>query len=172
MDVKRQSHRYQVVQQRDFHVCVIPFKTLQCSVMVAHVVDFSRNGVGIEAVQRLEPGFVWFKDRIMGFKGGLLLWGKQAGEKYRAGIRFVPLSHDKERLVQDQIDAIRPLQPLPNPEVIVSTILDAMTQNQPESPQPPAQSDPADMTALRTADDNTPTEEDLIAQLRSMLSSL
>jgi hypothetical protein len=171
MDVPRQSRRYPVVQQRNFHVCVIPFKTLQCSVMVAHVVDFSKNGVGIEAVQRLEPGFVWFKDRIMGCKGGLLLWGKQAGEKYRAGIRFVPLSHDKERLVQDQIDAIRPLQPLPNPEVIVSTILDAMTQNQPEDQQHPPQTDPADLTALRTADD-TPTEEDLIAQLRSLLSSL
>jgi hypothetical protein len=171
MDVTRQSHRYQVVQQRNFHVCVIPFKTLQCSVMVAHVVDISKNGVGVEAVQRLEPGFVWFKDRIMGFKGGLLLWSRQTGEKYRAGIRFVPLSHDKERLVQDQIDAIRPLQPLPNPEVIVSTILEAMTQNQPEGRQSPAQSDPADLTALRTADD-APTEEDLIAQLRSMLSSL
>lgn len=171
MDVPRQSHRYRVVQQRNFHVCVIPFKSLQCSVIVAHVVDFSKNGVGIEAVQRLEPGFVWFKDRVMGFKGGLLLWGKQAGDKFRAGIRFVPLSHDKERLVQEQIDAIRPLQPLPNPEVIVSTILDAMTQNPPEGKQPPAQSDPASLTTLRT-DDDTPTEEDLIAQLRSLLSSL
>lgn len=171
MDVTRQSHRYQVIQRRNFHVCVIPYKTLQCSVIVAHVVDFSKNGVGIEAVQRLEPGFVWFKDRIMGFKGGLLLWGKQAGERYRAGIRFVPLTHDKERIVQEQIDAIRPLQPLPNPEVIVSTILEAMTQNPPEDKQPPARPEAANMTALR-ADVDTPTEEDLIAQLRSMLSSL
>ena len=171
MDVPRQSHRYQVVQRREFPLCIIPFKSLVCAVAVAHVVDLSRYGVGIESHQQLEPGFVWFKDRIGGFKGGLLVWAKKVGTKYRAGIKFVPLSRDKELLVQDRIDAIRPLQSLHNPEVIISTILESMTQDQTGGQKTPDQAAPEDLKALRSGE-KTPTEEDLIAQLRAMLTSL
>jgi len=172
MDVTRQSHRYQVVQRREFPFCIIPFKSLVCTVAVAYVVDLSRYGVGIESGQPLEPGFVWFKDRIGGFKGGLLVWGKKTGTTYRAGIKFVPLPRDKELLVQNRIDAIRPLQPLPNPEALISTILESMTQDrtgQKTAEQDQAQ--PEDLKALRSGE-KTPTEEDLIAELRAMLSSL
>jgi hypothetical protein len=171
MDVPRQSHRYQVVQRREFPLCIIPFKSLVCAVAVAHVVDLSRYGVGIESHQQLEPGFVWFKDRIGGFKGGLLVWAKKVGTQYRAGIKFVPLSRDKELLVQGRIDAIRPLQSLHNPEVIISTILESMTQDQTEGQKMPDQAAPEDLKTLRSGE-KTPTEEDLIAQLRAMLTSL
>jgi len=171
MDVTRQSHRYHVDKQRDVSLCIIPFKSLVCAVAVAHVVDLSRYGLGIESDQQLEPGFVWFKDRIGGFKGGLLVWAKKVGTKYRAGIKFVPLSRDKELLVQGRIDAIRPLQPLPDPEVIISTILESMTQDQTGGQKTPDQAAPEDLKALRSGE-QTPTEEDLIAQLRAMLTSL
>ncbi len=171
MDVTRQSHRYQVVQRREFPLCIIPFKSLVCTVAVAYVVDLSRYGVGIESDQQLEPGFVWFKDRIGGFKGGLLVWGKKVGTTYRAGIKFVPLSRDKELLVQDRIDAIRPLQPLHNPEVLISTILEAMAQDRNGGRKTPERSAPEDLKALRSGE-KMPTEEDLVAQLRAMLTSL
>jgi len=171
MDVTRQSHRYHVDKRRELSLCIIPFKSLVCAVAVAHVVDLSRYGLGIESDQQLEPGFVWFKDRIGGFKGGLLVWAKKAGTKYRAGIKFVPLSRDKELLVQGRIDAIRPLQPLHNPEVIISTILESMTQDQTGGQKTPDQVAPEDLKALRSGE-KMPTEEDLIAQLRAMLTSL
>jgi hypothetical protein len=171
MDMTRQTLRYQVVQRRDYSLCVIPFKSLQCTVLIAHVIDFSKNGVGIESDQQLEPGFVWFRDRISGFKGGLLVWGKRAGEKYRAGIKFVPLSRDKELLVQERISMMRPHQPIHNPEVIISTILDSLTRTEPGGRKSPDQPEADDQRALRSGDE-TPTEEDLIAELRAMLSSL
>ena len=167
----RQCHRYHVDRQREFSLCIIPFKSLVCAVAVAQVVDLSKYGLGIESHQQLEPGFVWFKDRIGGFKGGLLVWAKKSGAKYRAGIKFVPLSRDKERLVQDRIDAMRPFQPLQDPGVIISTILAAMTRDQTGEQRTPDPASPADLQALRSGED-TPTEEDLIAQLRNMLASL
>jgi len=167
----RQSHRYQVVQLREFPLCLIPFKSLVSTVMIAHVIDISAKGVGIESGQHLEPGFVWFRDRVGGFKGGLIVWSRLVGGKYRAGIRFVPLTREKELLVQDRITAIRPLQPLNNPEVVISTILEAMTREQPDAQQTPDNPSRDELKSMRSAD-GTPTEEDLIAQLRSMLSAL
>ena len=171
MDTTRQSHRYEVVQRRDFTLWVIPFKSLECAIVVAHVVDLSKYGVGIESDQPLEPGFVWFKDRIGGFKGGLLVWGRQKDGKYRAGIKFVALSRDKELLVQERIAMMRPHQPIHNPEVIISTILESMTRGQTGDQGTPDRPDPEDLKALRSAEETT-KEEDLIAQLRDMLSSL
>lgn len=172
MDTIRQSHRYEVVQRRDFTLWVIPFKSLECAILVAHVVDLSKYGVGIESDQPLEPGFVWFKDRIGGFKGGLLVWSRQKDGMYRAGVKFVPLSREKELLVQERIAVMRPNQPIHNPEVIISTILESMTQAEPGGQKtPPDQPDSDDLKAPRSAEE-TPTGEDLISQLRDMLTSL
>ena len=170
-DIARQSYRYEVVQMRDFTLWVIPFKSLECATLIAHVVDLSKYGVGIESEQPLEPGFVWFKDRIGGFKGGLLVWSRQHDGKYRAGVKFVPLSRDKELLVQERIAVMRPNQPIHNPEVIIAAILEAMTRSEAGSQATPYRPDTADLKALRAAED-TSKEEDLIAQLRDMLSSL
>ena len=167
----RQSHRYEVVQLREFPLCLIPFKSLVSTVMIAHVIDISAKGVGIESGQHLEPGFVWFRDRIGGFKGGLLVWSRQVGGKFRAGVRFVPLTREKELLVQDRITALRPLEPLHNPEVVISTILEAMTQDQTGGQQASGHPSHEELKTMRSAD-GTPTEEDIIAQLRNMLTAL
>jgi hypothetical protein len=171
MDISRQSNRYEIVQRREFTLWVIPFKSLECASLIAHVVDLSKFGAGIESDQSLKPGFVWFKDRIGGFKAGLLVWGRQKDGKYRAGVKFVPLSRDREQLVQEQILAMRPNHPIHNPEVIISTILESMTRGETMSQGTPDRRDPEDLKALRSAEE-TPSEEDLIAQLRAMLSSL
>ena len=138
--------------------------------LIAHVIDLSRYGMGIESDQPLEPGFVWFKDRIGGFKGGLLVWGRQREGKYRAGVKFVPLSRDKELLVQEQIAMMRPNQPIHNPEVIIATILESMTRSETEDQVTPDRP-PQDLKALRSPEESS-KEQDLIAQLRDMLSSL
>jgi hypothetical protein len=171
LDVTRQAHRYDVVQRRQFPLTLIPFKSLVSTDLVAHVIDVSKQGVGIESDHPLQPGFIWFKDRINGFKGGLLVWAKAAGERYRAGVKFVPLSHSKEQLVQDRMTSTQPSQPLHNPEVIISTILEAMTEDRKDEQPEPDRPETHDVQTLR-ADRETPTEEDLIAQLRSLLSSL
>ena len=171
MDTARQAHRYEVVQRREFTLWVIPFKSLECAILVAHVVDLSTYGVGIESEQPLKPGFVWFKDRIGGYKGGLLVWGRQKDGKYRAGVKFVPLSRDKELIVQEQISMMRPNQPIHNPEVIISTILESMTRGDTGVMGTPELADPQDLKARRSAEE-TPSEEDIIAQLRNMLSTL
>jgi hypothetical protein len=59
-----------------------------------HIVDISRSGVCIESNAPMETGFVWFRERIWGQNGGVLLWSKQVGSQYRSGIRFAPLPHD------------------------------------------------------------------------------
>jgi len=171
MDTTRQSHRYEVVQRREFTLWVIPYKSLTCGILVAHVVDLSKYGVGIESDQPLEPGFVWFKDRIGGFKGGLLVWRRQKDGKYRAGVKFIPLSREKELIVQEQIAMMRPNQPIHNPEVIISTILESMTHDGTGGSEMPDRQDAEDLKTLHTAGE-TSTEEDLIAQLRDMLSAL
>jgi hypothetical protein len=171
VDVTRLSHRHQIVQLREFPLCLIPFKSLVSTVMVVHVIDFSAKGAGIESDQHLEPGFVWFRDRIGGCKSGLLVWSKQVGKKYHAGVKFVPLSREKERLVQDRITAVRPFEPLHNPEVLVSTILDALTQDRTGDQQAHEQPSRGEIESLRAAD-GTPSEEDIIAQLRAMLAAL
>ena len=171
MDVTRQARRYQVVQLREFPLTLIPFKNLVSTDLVAHVIDISKQGVGIESDHPLQPGFVWFKDRINGFKGGLLVWAKPSGARYRAGVKFVPLSHSREQLVQDRMTSTQPRQPPINPEVIISTILEAMTEDRKDGLPGPDKPETRDVQALR-ADRETPTEEDLIAQLRSLLSSL
>lgn len=171
MDIARQSHRYEVVQRRDFTLWAIPFKSLECAILIAHVVDLSKYGVGIESDQPLEPGFVWFKDRIGGFKGGLLVWGRQKDGRYRAGVKFVPLSRDQELLVQERIAVMRPNQPIHNPEVIITTILESMARGESAVQGTNDLPDPEDLKALRSAEE-TSCEKDLIAQLRDMLSSL
>jgi len=141
MDVTRQSHRYHVDKRREFSLCIIPFKSLVCAVAVAHVVDLSRYGLGKNPISswnrfRLVQG----PDRRV--QGRPARLGQKVGTKYRAGIKFVPLSRDKELLVQGRIDAIRPLQPLHDPEVIISTILESMTRDQTGGQTTPDQAAP------------------------------
>ncbi len=168
MDNARKSLRYPVPLKREGALCIIPFKTLVCTVLGVRILDISKNGVGIESDSPLEPGFIWFKDRIAGFKGGVLVWARRADGKYRAGIRFVPLSRHKELLVQERLSQIRPDEPLRDPGFIISTILDAMTLSGVGTPGMPLPAAPDAAAPLSDEESG----EDLIAQLRTLLSSL
>ena len=122
----RQADRYPLAVQRDCAMCIITFKDLAWKDHVASLKDISMNGVGIEAEARIDTGFVWFRDRVGGHRGGVLMWSRQVGYNYRAGIQFVPLSRDAEEFVDSQVSLLRDHKPLSNPTAIISTIMESM----------------------------------------------
>lgn len=125
-DEMRQAYRHPITVQRDCALGLISFKHLEWTDRTAHLVDISRGGVGIESEERIEPGFVWFKERVGGHKSGVLMWSRRQGDKYRGGIRFVPLSRGEEQHLQEQILCSRPHAPVRNPETIIATIIESL----------------------------------------------
>jgi len=114
-----------VIGNRNCSLGVISLKHFEWKAHDAKLVDLSAKGVGIESNAQLEPGFVWFKDRIGGHKGGVLVWSKLLGTKYRAGIKFLNLSRDEEEYVEERIDRFKPHVPLREPEQIISTLIES-----------------------------------------------
>jgi hypothetical protein len=110
-------------------MCVITFKDLSWKDQFAFLKDISTNGVGVESEQRMDPGFVWFRERVGGHRGGVLMWGKQVGYNYRAGIEFVPLSREAEQFVHSQVGLLRAHQSLNKPEAIMTTILESLNRS-------------------------------------------
>ena len=121
----RQTSRYPLAIHRDCSLCVITFKDLAWSDHVAYLKDISANGVGVgvESGKHIDPGFVWFRDRVGGHRGGVMMWSRQVGYIFRAGIQLVPLSREAEQFVQEQVGLLRSHQPLRQPEAIMSTIM-------------------------------------------------
>jgi hypothetical protein len=122
----RQASRYPLAVQRDCAMCVITFKDLAWKDHVAFLKDISMNGVGVEAETRIDTGFVWFRDRVGGHRGGVLMWSRQVGYNYRAGIQFVPLSRDAEEFVNSQVSLLRDHKPLHDPTAVISMIMKSM----------------------------------------------
>ena len=108
---------------------VITFNQLDWTDHHASIVNISKNGVGIESNSRTEPGFVWFKDPIWGQQSGVLLWSKQVGTRYRAGIRFASLPYDAEAFVKNQVASSRPREPLKDLEKIVKMIIEHIKED-------------------------------------------
>ncbi|MDH4164008.1 MAG: PilZ domain-containing protein [Nitrospirota bacterium] len=127
MKSTRESIRYRVTKKRECSFCVITFKDLSWTDHKTTVVNISRHGVGVEADDKLEPGFVWFLDRMGGFRGGVLMWARNDNRKYHAGIRFIELSRYEEQFIQEQVALIRANKPLTNPEAVLATIMRALT---------------------------------------------
>jgi hypothetical protein len=67
---------------------------------VVRIVDISSRGVGVESDEQMEPGLVWFHNSVGDHRGGILLWSRKQGERYRAGIRFLSLTAENERLLR------------------------------------------------------------------------
>ncbi len=126
MSELRRSIRYPLAVQRDCTLCLITFKDLVWKDHYAHLKDISRDGIGIESAQPIDRGFVWFRDRVGGYRGGVLMWSSQADPGFRAGIQFVPLSRAEEHYVQEEVAMVRGHAPLRNPEAIIATIMDSL----------------------------------------------
>jgi hypothetical protein len=82
-----------------------------------------RHRLGIESSERIDPGFVWFKDRVGGHKYGVLTWSRKCGERYRAGITFVTLSRTDELYVPDQVRHSPPLDRFQDPLQVIEAII-------------------------------------------------
>jgi len=125
-----EDHRHAMRQLITVHWdCVlglINFKHLEWKNHLAHVVDISGSGVGIESSARMEPGFVWFRERLGGHRSGVLLWSKRRNGKYRGGIKFVPLSGEQERYLMEQASDSPPHRPIRDPGAIVNTIIESL----------------------------------------------
>ena len=129
MDNHRKTHRQPIDVVRNCALGVISFKELAWSDHVVRLVDLSKDGVGIEATGRIEPGFVWFRERVGGYKGGVLLWSKHQGQQFRGGIRFVELTADEERYIEEPGARRAAHKPRRSPEEIITQIVRSMTKN-------------------------------------------
>lgn len=162
----RKSRRYEVEsKQRECSLCVITFKDLAWKDHSALLIDISRHGAGIESDAKIDPGFVWFRDRVGGQKGGVLMWSRAAGQRFRAGIRFVSLTRSEEQFINDQIALVRADKPLQDPVAVITTIMESLTNSSAaSSPTAPPPAKPG--TEGRPNDD----DEDIIGELRDIAS--
>jgi hypothetical protein len=130
MDEMRDVQRQPISVKRDCVLGIITFKQLEWKDHIAQIVDLSKKGVGVESITHLEPGFVWFRDRVGGYKGGVLVWSKQHGARYRAGIKFLFLSRDAEQSVQERLARLKAHTPLRDPEEIIATLMESIDRNE------------------------------------------
>lgn len=131
-DQRKRLRRHSVAVQRDCSLGVITFDKLEWTDHSARIVDLSVTGLGIESDRPLEPGIIWFKDCVYGQKCGVLVWCKQSGFTYRAGIQFVTLSQAEEEYLRKQVERSQPCRPLQDPERIVATLIDYIRKDREE----------------------------------------
>jgi hypothetical protein len=129
MDDHRQANRQPITIERHCAMGIISFKQLEWTEHKVQVKDISRSGVGVESDGRMEPGFVWFQDRVNGYKGGVLMWSGQEGPRYRAGIRFLPLTDEDERSLQNLPAGLSTHKPHRSPEEIIAALMNTMTRD-------------------------------------------
>jgi len=113
---------------RDFVLDVVKFKQLDRADHHGRIVDISRSGIGIESNTPMEPGLVWFKDRIWGQYSGVLLWSKQVGSQYRSGIRFASLPYNAAPDDKNQSAQSGFREPLKDLERLVAMQLESIKQ--------------------------------------------
>lgn len=95
-------HRQTISGQHAFCFGIVSLRELTWSIHNATIIDIGREGLSIETSERIEPGLLWFRDRIRGNRGGVLEWTKPHGGRFRAGVRFVPLTWNVERYVHER----------------------------------------------------------------------
>jgi hypothetical protein len=132
-DQRKRLRRHPVAVQRDCSLGVITFEGLEWTDHIAKIVDLSATGIGIESDQPIEPGIIWFKDCVYGQKCGVLVWCKQNGFRYRAGIQFVDLNHADEEYLRRQVARSQPRQPIEDPQRVVASLIDYLRKDREET---------------------------------------
>jgi len=134
MNISREESRgiprYCLTMQRDCSLGVIAFNRLEWTNHEARIVDMSVIGIGIETSRLIEPGLIWFKESVSGHRSGVLMWIKQEGPHYRAGIKFVSLSRDEEEYLQEQIKGSGPRSFLADPHNFISAIVESVRKEE------------------------------------------
>ena len=122
----RGVQRYRITSPRNFAMGILTFAQPVRTEHIVRIVDFSVVGVGIELAGRIEPGLVYFKEPIGGQKFGVLVWSKQRGEQYRAGIKFVVLSPDEEVCLLEQGKQPHPYAAPRASDKIIASLIDSL----------------------------------------------
>ena len=91
--------------------------------VIAKPVDYSMTGLGVESNQPIEPGLIWFDSAIFGHRCGVSVWCKQKGERYRAGIQFIPLHQFQENYFQRQIQYAQSNKQIHDPQRFIEEII-------------------------------------------------
>jgi len=128
MDDSRNTQRQPINVQRTCSVGIITFKQLEWTSHKVRITDLCKNGVGIESDNKIEPGFAWFKERVGGYRGGVVMWSRKQGDGYRAGVRFLPLTHAEERFVHEQTMLQDHHKPRRIPEEIIESLIGSLTR--------------------------------------------
>lgn len=79
---------------------LLSFAQLEISDHVVRILDINSCGLGVESDEQMEPGLVWFHNGVEDHRGGVLVWCSKQDERYRAGIRFLSLAPEDERLLR------------------------------------------------------------------------
>lgn len=129
MDECRDTERRPITAEHGCSFCVITFKRLEWIDHTGRILARSTTGIRLESDKPIDPGFVWFSDRVGGHKGGVLMWCKKLGRNYRAGIQFVPLTRDEERRIQERTVRSSSHRPRRSPDEIIAALIESMTRS-------------------------------------------
>jgi hypothetical protein len=123
--------RYPVAVRHKCLFGIISFKGLVWTDHIVQIVNLSILGAGIESVEPLESGVIWFKKRVNGYQCGVLKWRNPSGPPYLAGIEFLSLSRHDEEYLREQVSRAKPHDAVPDPEHIITALLAAITNEHP-----------------------------------------
>jgi hypothetical protein len=115
--------RYPAATERMCPLVAISHEGLRWSEPLGRIVDLSVLGIGIEVDQPIQRGLVWLKNPVFGQKFGTLVWCRQSGSVYRAGIQFVPLSGPEEEYIRNQIELPKPCNSIQDPDGIIAALM-------------------------------------------------
>ena len=124
MDEHRLTSRQPAIQRR-CSLGLVSLTKLEMSDHVVRIVDIGSGGVGVESDEQLEPGLIWFYTSVEDHRVGVLLWSRKQGDQYRAGIRFLSLSAEDERLLRNWPPCPSPLRPCIDIEEFISACMRA-----------------------------------------------
>jgi hypothetical protein len=100
MDEHRQASRLPPAMHRRCSLGLLSFTHLEISDHIVRILDISSCGLGVESDEQMEPGLVWFHNRVGVHRGGILVWNKKQADRYLASIRFLSLAPEDERLLR------------------------------------------------------------------------
>jgi hypothetical protein len=116
--------RHPITKANHYSMGTITFDDLEWTNYIStRPIDISMTGLGVESDQPIKPCLIWFNEHIRGNRCGVLVWCKQDGAKYRAGIQFIPLNQFQEDYFQQQIHHAQPNEQIQDPQRLVEALI-------------------------------------------------
>jgi hypothetical protein len=122
----KEVQRYTLASPQSCSLGIVSCQNLMWEEHSVRIMNMSVLGIGIESNQRIVPGLVWFKKRVGGHNFGIMRWVKSNGPSHKAGIEFIDLSRETEEYIQKQVKVSQPFKPVPDPEKIISVIIETI----------------------------------------------